>query len=534
MVRYPRQPLGIILCLLGLFLALSSAQAFLSHRPLLSWIRDETVTSPGQNFQTKYFRVIDYDGFGFSRMKQSTNSTFYSANNVKFNQCTEQAGDFAAGCANDGTGYKVSFAGVPQSDGETTITLRAVETSTGLTGYTSFTLRRDTTGKVNPPIIGNLPNQAVQIKSPSNVATYKAMFVIGDLNENGDEDIGDIDGICSDGDCDFSVTSSDTSILDPANGGIQLQLVPPDEAYSAMEGPRSYTLTATTQPNATGPVTVTIELADPDSIPTKRSTSFVLLVVAATNAPPTISNPTNLSFEEQILPATSIVHPFEVTNDSGDGRDLKVSGFSSNTNLVPNDFVNNLTVTQPDVDGNGSVEIIPVLPLPSPGVPQSATITLSVSDQDYLRQTTFLYVLAPPAGAGGILNGFSRPSGVYLLNPVDVHRELDSFLTGETHGREVIWSELESGPGVFEFDTVFPDLFLGLPLGQTLSLNLQQEPCYIAGNATETWCDTTWITNRTTVLQCPAWAVQGSCVPALGIRTCKRGEKTFFSTCTIT
>ena len=139
--------------------------------------------------------------------------------------------------------------------------------------------------------------------------------------------------------------------------------------------------------------------------------------------------------------------------------------------------------------GAGTVTITPVLPLPSPGTPQSSTITLSVTDTAYTQQNTFLYVVSDPTSPA---NSFSRPTGVYSLDPNDrQHRKDDNFLTGEMQG--ISWNDLESAPvnnvDQFHFQDVLPSVFAALQNGQDLSLNLQEEPCYIAQNRTRTWCD---------------------------------------------
>lgn len=77
----------------------------------------------------------------------------------------------------------------PTADGAVTITIQAQEPN-GATGYTSFTLQRDTTGSANPPVIGSLQNEAVPIDPNNHTATYETMFVIGDLGIDGAEEIG--------------------------------------------------------------------------------------------------------------------------------------------------------------------------------------------------------------------------------------------------------------------------------------------------------------------------------------------------------
>ncbi|HEY2712627.1 MAG TPA: hypothetical protein VGI60_08945 [Chthoniobacterales bacterium] len=91
---------------------------------------------------------------------KSSDSTFYNLADVKIMPRTLQS-DYDAGCASDGTGYKVTFVTIPASDGAATVTIKAVQTGTGLTGSTSFTLRRDTC-KTQAPTLGNLPNASLR------------------------------------------------------------------------------------------------------------------------------------------------------------------------------------------------------------------------------------------------------------------------------------------------------------------------------------------------------------------------------------
>ena len=475
-----------VLCLIftGLLVAATRVEA-LNHPPLVSWIPDQRIQSGG--FTPQYFRIINFDapGVTFSTMVQSTNTSFYSASSVMASACT----GLDLGCAQDGTGWKVTFIGNPTSDGVTTIIIRANENGMGgKVGSTSFTLRRDSIGGNNPPTIQNLPNRAVQVDSNSgNVASYVTNFVIGDLTESGMEDI---DGInLADGD--LTATSTLTNLFQE----LKIELNPPDEdvEIATLEGPRSYKLTAKTVANPSPTVApVRVDVTDPDGNVT--STSFLIRVVAASNAAPSISNPSGKNFEEQISQSGSTTHSYTVlSNDTTMKQDLKVTGFSSNTNLVPNDLTNNIKVTQPDSNGAGSVEIVPVLPLPSPspGVPQAATITLSVADDAYIRQTTFLYVLRDPASPAV---SFSRPSGVYPTTlPSNLNQ--DVFLTGSSHNLQ--WDKVEGTEGTYDWantiDLIIDDL-LPLP-DKDLSLGLQKEPCYIAQDLQgqlefDTWCDT--------------------------------------------
>ena len=136
--------------------------------------------------------------------------------------------------------------------------------------------------------------------------------------------------------------------------------------------------------------------------------------------------------------------------------------------------------------GVGTVTITPILPLPALGVPQASTMTLTVTDDLHTRQSSFLYVVSDETS---LALTFSRPSGIYSLDPnLNQHRD-DDFLTGEMHG--VKWAHVERVIDQFDWQD-FNDEILSLPIDQDLSLNLQQEPCYIADSSNldfDPWCD---------------------------------------------
>ncbi len=354
---HSRYIVALCLILAGLVLAASAIKGSQNHPPFVGWLADQAVYGPG--FATQYIRIEDYDGNPFTITKVSSNENFYHAVNVHVDLCTMQP-DFDAGCPNDGHGYKVSFSPNPDPMSPpphvATITLKAKENGAGgLTGSTSFTLRlNDPLVNINPPTIQNLPNRALPIGA-GNVASYKTEFVVGDLNEDGMEDVclDESQGATCASTLTASATSDNHTLLLDYPDGIQIDLMSPDADLLAQELPRHYLLTATTLPGQTGTATVTVNLTDKDNNVT--STSFVLRVFPSSDAEPSISN-TSLSYEEQVLPATSLTHQFTVaSNDSTLKQDLFVTAWSSNTKLVPNDFVNNIQVTQPISTGAGSV-----------------------------------------------------------------------------------------------------------------------------------------------------------------------------------
>ena len=495
--------LSVCLAFASLIFPAGLAQA-INHPPFVSWIPDQRITTE-TTFATQYFRIMNYDapGVTISVMKQSTNSNWYPASSVHVSPCTTQP-DYDAGCADDGTGYKLTFDDPLNDHDGTTITIRAVESGMGgKIGYSSFTLRKDSTGGSYPASISNLPNRAVQVNS-NDVAQYVTSFVVGDLGENGQQDIcPDTAYPTTDEPCTASALPTPGVSASPATLFQQLDVTlnpsDPNLEVAAMQAPRSYMLTATTISNPlttfpNGVATVTVNVTDLDGNIT--STSFVLRVGAATNHEPFISNTNDKLWEEQNLPnETSVMHNFTVGDGDlvGNLSQLKVSAFSSNTVLVPNNFTENLIVTGPDVNGSGTVQVVPAsaLPSPSPGVPQAATITLSVTDDTYTRQTTFLYVLRDSTSP---VISFSRPGGVYPTTQPDGDLALDTFLTGSMYNLQWDAAEMSEDGGYDWANTI--DVVIGdLPANRDLSLGFQKEPCYIAENSTselefDTWCDT--------------------------------------------
>ena len=84
-----RNGLGRCLICIGLFLAAVALKASVPiHRPpYITFISDQRVTTPGQGFATQYFRIIDFDGLGFVKMKRSSTS-FYLTSAITIQPCT--------------------------------------------------------------------------------------------------------------------------------------------------------------------------------------------------------------------------------------------------------------------------------------------------------------------------------------------------------------------------------------------------------------------------------------------------------------
>jgi hypothetical protein len=330
-----------------------------------------------------------------------------------------------------------------------------------------------------------LPNRAIQLNASVNGnAVYTTKFVIGDLGLDDMEDIDQIDA------SDFTLSSSNQTLLNNLNIGVVLN--PNDDYYAPLEAPRSYTLTATTNTGQTGMTTVTVEVQDPNS--NKTSTSFVLQVFPNSDAAPSFGASSDGTFLVCPVPTPNPTPPqyhyTVISNDSTPVGDLRVTATSSNTKLVSNDSTH-LSCSPPDsFTGVGTVTVAPSLPLPtpSPGVPQSSTITLTVTDGSYQRQTSFLYLVSDATSPA---IAFARPAGVYLLDASQGEHRSNSFLTGETLA--VSWAQVESVEGTYDWSAL--NTAIGaVPQGEDISLNIQEEPCYIAKDVNHllefgTWCD---------------------------------------------
>ena len=200
--------------------------------------------------------IIDPDNTtNFNITAQSTDSTFYNAQNITVTQCL--SGDVTAGCSDMITGYKITFANTPTTPGNTAITLNVKENGTMTpVGYTSFTLRVDPAGTLYPPSMGMLPNRAIRL--PATVP-YTTKFVIGDLDGTGT-----MEDIASIGTGNFMKTSSNSGVVDPSM--ITITQVPAAGWYAPLQGNRTYVLTAPTT-GTPGVTTITVQLHDADPTP---------------------------------------------------------------------------------------------------------------------------------------------------------------------------------------------------------------------------------------------------------------------------
>ena len=461
-----------------------------NQRPTVSPITDQTITDTDNNqFDPVYFRAWDKETDPLPSPtpimeNEAGNSNFMPPGSAHINPCNSQSD---SGCPPD-HGYKVTFDRLTNGDGEATIVIIATDAS-GATGRSSFTLRKQS-GAVNPPVLAGIPNE--QITLGTGFAYGPVWFVIDDLDSIGVDDTLGLNGqptVVPSGTSDNHDVVLDEGIAFTWLGGLKWS-VKVTPKVGAIPGTAVITITATDSS---------------DFRALKTSTSFVLDVIDTTSnqAPPSFTaapSPSGTWIEHNVTQSDTAIYHFKVTDSQTQKSQLLVTATSSNGNLVPNDFANNLMVTQPDSSGVGTVTIKPVLPLPSPspGVPQAATITLSVTDPaspdtSYTRREQFLYVAKNPDFSA---LSFSRPTGVYNLN-VDAcedHRS-DSFLTGAMH--QISWKCVEPSQDTWNW-WALDEVFSNLPDGQDLSINLIEEPGYIADqqhqpHATDTWCDTSHI-----------------------------------------
>jgi hypothetical protein len=478
--RVPR--LALLTCSVTATILLTSVNVFgttTNHPPTVSWIEDQAITDLANNqFATVYFRAWDKeDPLTIPTATIENDPIFIEPGQVHVGTCDPQS---EPGCPQD-HGFKVTFDPLTHGDGAATIVIKATDAG-GASAASSFTLRKQS-GAVNPPVVAGIPNE--QIQKNSTLGYGPVWFVVDDLDANGVDDTIGLNG-------DSTVTPSGVSDNHDVVADADIQFTPP------VNGLRWSVSVFPNPNNSPGRAVITITFTDQSTpVPFKTSTSFVLDVIDTMSnaAPPSFTpapSPSGTWIEHNVTQSQTIVYNFKVTDSQTPKSQLLVTATSSNANLVPNDSVH-LACSTPGSTGIGTVTIMPMTPLPSPspGVPQAATITLSVTDDAYTRRKQFLYVAKNPSFSA---LSFSRPIGVYNVNadtPPD-HRPNDSFLTGEM--RHISWKCIDNGdlPSTWDWsslDNAFMDQ--GLPMGQDLSLNLIEEPCYIATHpGVLTWCDT--------------------------------------------
>lgn len=450
------------------------------HAPTLSFLPNQYIQS-GVDFPINpvYFRAWDPDG-GTLRpgdivpTVMNTEGLFYSPQRIRIDTCAGETGCPAQG------GFKMQLLSVQNGDGAAAVTLTVTDNE-GLQGTTSFTLRKNSAA-VHPPLMAGIPSESIK---KSQLFYGPVQFVIDDMDETGLNDAVDENG--------NSTVHMPTAISDNSDvvQGNQISFTPIAARTWVMNAPPT---------GVPGRAVVTVTATDKDFNPS--DTSFVLNVIddsgLTPNTPPSFNRTAagvSGTWVEQTntIPGSSTAYAFKVADTQTSPPALVVTATSSNADLVPNDS-QHLSVSSIDSNGRGTLTITPLLPMSNLKAPQASTITLTVTDAPqgtsqtraaYNSRLQFLFVMRDPSSAVPM---FLRPTGIYNLNP-DPEDHLDKpYITGEMRG--ITWRELETGDNIFNWQPL--DNFFGqLAPSQVLSLNLQEEPCYIAQNADlPTWCDT--------------------------------------------
>lgn len=484
-VRIPWHASLVLLLAASFLLASANVFATTNHPPTVSWITDQAITVANNNqFAPAFFRAWDKETDPLPSPtpiieNDTSNPNFIALGSVHIGTCNPVSDP---GCPPD-HGYKVTFDQLTHGDGAATIVIKATDAG-GMSAASSFTLRKQS-GAVNPPRVGGIPNEQIQLGA--GLGYGPAWFVVDDLASNG---VDDAVGLNGDSTVMITGTSDNHDVV--LDSGIQF--TPPTNGLK-------WSVTVNTAPNAIpGRAVITITATDNSSpVPFKTSESLVLDVIDSGNTPPSFTpvpspspSPSGTYIEHDVTGPPSITYYFKVTDSLTPKNELLVTATSSNANLVPNDPSHLAFSTPNPTTGIGTVTITPVQPLPSPspGVPQAATITLSVTDSDYTRRKQFLYVAKNPGSAA---LSFSRPTGVWNLDPgPGQHRATDQFLTGEM--RRISWrciaKDNDPNPNTWDWtslDDAFREVY---NQGRYLSLNLIEEPCYVVQGASYTYCDT--------------------------------------------
>lgn len=124
-----------------------------NHRPTISPIPDQRRAD--SSFQTKYFRIVDYDpNDPVNPPTKAQSPSFYPSNKIVVAPCDSSNPCPVGSDAN----YYVKFEPVSNlPDGMSTVTV-TVSDSNGATAATSFTIQKDSVG-IYPPTIANIPNE---------------------------------------------------------------------------------------------------------------------------------------------------------------------------------------------------------------------------------------------------------------------------------------------------------------------------------------------------------------------------------------
>jgi dienelactone hydrolase len=418
-------------------------QASVNYRPEISWIADQR-TTPGVPLSGIGFTVGDFEtaAGSLSITAESSNSTLLAASGITL--------------GGNGANRTVALAPAVGQTGVATITLTVSDEAR--TTDTAFTLT------VASVVAGNSPPtiQAVPSETISAGSVYGPVPVIIRDTESMESALT------------LSAASSNTALVPAAN--------------IALGGTTwGRTVQVTPASSQAGRVTVTLTVSDGANT---SSTAFVLDVLSG-NAIPVISDLSTV--HTQSLGAVSQPIAFAVSDADTAVANLRVTGTSSNTGLLPNA---NIVLA-----GNGVDRTLTLTPLA--GQTGAATVTLSITDGDYVRRAQLLYVVHD---AGSPAAQFSRPRGVFILDsggPANYTTSFGSsislrdgnirshnFVDGFT--LRVAWSDVESSttPGGYDF-FIIQNALNKLPSGQRLSIIIVPgEPAYIAATpGVQTWSD---------------------------------------------
>lgn len=429
------------------------AQATTNHRPTISWIPDQRITSG--SFANKTFTIGDAEtaAGSLSVSVVSSNTTWFPAGNLT-----------VSGTAPNLT---ASF-GTPGTTGSATITVTVTDAG-GKTSATAFTLQKANAGTA--PEIAGIPNQTF-VKGGS---FGPLPFVIKDDDS-------------SESSMTPTAVSSNTTLL--PNGNITL-------------GGQNYGRTISATPNATqsGRDVITVSVSDGTN---STSTAFVVDVIdSATNsAAPSISVP---GYQILGLGGTPTGLSFTVSDSQTPVADLLVTAHSSNQALV----------TDANIALSGTTGTRTVTITPQTGVTGASTITLSVDDGDIVRSAQLLFIVRdngaaarslPRSNGVFILDGkngtqytpsITIPASYLLTGGKAYSRDGNirsttaaPFATGYVF--RISWDQVEDATtaGTYDFQ-IIDNIFSKLPAGQQISfIIMPAEPAYIASHSgVTTWND---------------------------------------------
>ncbi len=414
-----------------------------NHRPGISWIADQRAT-PGATIPALAFTVTDAEtaAAALSVTAESSNPTLLPVANIAL----------TSGSAN-------RTATVTPASGQTGVSTVTLTVSDGAkTSATSFTVTIAASVAGNTaPMIQGVANETIVAGS-----TYGPLPLVIKDTESTENTLA------------LSATSSNPTLVPVAS-----------IAFGAQSWGR--TVTVTPAAGQSGRAVITLAVTDGTNI---TSTSFVLDVVSG-NTPPAIT--ALPAIHTPTLGTTPQALAFTVSDAETTATDLRVTASSSNTTLVP--------AANIALGGSGANRTMTITPIA--GATGAATITLAVSDGDFIRTAQLLYVVVDPAGAAA---QFSRPRGIFILDSgggtphvttfgksVSLRdsgiRDLP-FVDGYT--LRVAWNDVEGGLGQYDF-FIIQNTLNKLPAGQRLSLIITpSEPAYIAATpGVDTWLDDT-------------------------------------------